>query len=86
MALRVPDRNNMFPYHTLLHRQDKKDLFHTHLLSLYFLNSKIPVIIRCTPDLVVCFQRKKIVHYNKNSKCLNTGLLCTNKQKHKAEV
>jgi len=45
MALRVPDRNNMFPYHTLLHRQDRKDLSHTHLLSLYFLNSKIPLII-----------------------------------------
>jgi len=26
MALRVPDRNNMFPYHTLLHRQDRMDV------------------------------------------------------------
>ena len=79
MALRVPDRNNMFPYHTLLHRQDRKDLSHAHLLSLYFLNSKIPLIINCTPDLVVRFQLKKNVHYIKNSKCSNMGLLCSNK-------
>lgn len=78
-SMALPDRNNMFPYHTLLHGQDRNDLSHTHPLSLYFLKSKIPLIIRCTPDLVVRFQRKKIVHYNKNKKCSNTGLLFTNK-------